>query len=55
MKEKKDEKIKILIVTSINNVVTRKNKIYKEIFIRSINYDYKDIEKKLRDRLTIKK
>ncbi len=55
LKEKKDEKIKTLIVTTINDVSTKeKNKIYEEIFIRSINYDYKDIEKELRDRLIIK-
>lgn len=56
LKEKKDEKIKILIITTINNVtIKEKNQIYKEIFTRSINYDYKNIEKELRDRLTIKK
>ena len=29
--------------------------VYKKIFLRSINYNYKDIEKELRDRLIIKK
>ncbi len=47
--------IKPLIIISINKVKeNEKEKSYKEIFIRSINYDYKDIEKELRDRLIIK-
>jgi hypothetical protein len=54
---KKDNiKIKPLIIISINKLIeTEKDNSYKEIFIRSINYDYKDIEKELRDRLIIKK
>ncbi len=47
-------KIKPLIIISINKL-TETEKSYKDIFERSINYDYKDIEKKLRDKLIIKK
>jgi transposase len=56
-KIKKDKlKIKPLIIISINKTIeNEKNKSYKEIFKISINYEYKDIEKELRDRLIIKK
>lgn len=54
-KIKKDKiKIKPLIIISINKII-EKEQNYEEIFKRSINYDYKDIEKELRDRLIIKK
>jgi hypothetical protein len=54
--KKENIKIKPLIIISINKIKeNEKEKSYKEIFIRSINYDYKDIEKELRDRLIIKK
>ncbi len=57
IKIKKDKlKIKPLIIISINKTIeSEKNKSYEEIFKRSINYDYKDIEKELIDRLIIKK
>lgn len=52
-------KTKPLIIISINKTIEtteiNKNKNYKDIFMRSIRYDYKDIEKELRDRLIIKK
>jgi transposase len=56
-KIKKDKiPIKALIIITINKIKeNEKLKTYEEIFKRSINYDYKDIEKELRDRLIIKK
>lgn len=56
-KLKKDKnKMKTLIDKSINQITKdEKNKHYETIFKRSINYDYKNIEKELRDRLIIKK
>lgn len=51
--------MKSIIIISINKTMKekeeKKKENYKEIFIRSINYDYKNIEKELRDRITIKK
>ena len=55
-KKIKKDKIKSLIIISINKTIENETeKInYEEIFKRSIKYDYKDIEKELRDRLIIK-
>jgi transposase len=58
--KKENIQLKVLIIISINKTKKNENedkniKKYEEVFKRSINYDYKDIEKELRDRLIIKK
>ena len=58
IKTTKNIKMKSLIIITINKTISDKEigkENYKDIFIRSINYDYKNIEKELRDRITIKK
>ena len=59
-KIKKEKKLIKVIIISIIEIIKetdkRNNKeTYKDIFERSINYDYKNIEKELRYRLIIKK
>ena len=47
--------MKKIISETINEIKKKEVKnVYKTIFERSLNYDYKDIEKELRDRLIIK-
>ena len=56
-KKNKKEKVKMkkIISETINEIKKKEVKnVYKTIFERSLNYDYKDIEKELRDRLIIK-
>ena len=58
-KSKYNENKNICIVNLIKNAIDKFNKDYNKemitkIFIHSINYDYKDLEKELRDRLVIK-
>ena len=58
-KSKYNENKNICIVNLIKNAIDKFNKDYDKemitkIFTHSINYDYKDLEKELRDRLIIK-